>query len=111
MLDGRFNFGGIKNPIYDHLGAGAPGKNQYQHANQNGAQFAVVGQSQNKQGSAGVTLLGQGIRQQARGQSTGAPYHPGVGSSFMSNTFQQGAQYGNGVRKLDKLRQAEPQPP
>ena len=103
VLDGRFNFGGIKNPIYDHIyGGGAvpptqPNNVAYNQVNTNGGQFAVIGQGSQKQKiPQGVTLLGQGIRQQARGQSTGAPYHSSI-NSFLTNTFQPGQSL-NGIR-------------
>jgi len=70
----------------------------------------VIGQgSQQQKIPQGVTLLGQGIRQQARGQSTGAPYHSSI-NSFLTNTFQPGQSL-NGIRggyqagKLEKLQQ------
>ena len=115
MLDGRFSFGGIKNPIYDHIygAAAGKGKNAFrdQLNQQNGGQFAVVGAGgQAKAGAAGVTLLGQGIRQQqARGQSTGATYGANGLSlaGMMGNTYQPG-QSMNGIRggNLDLLHKS-----
>ena len=74
---------------------------------------------QTKSIPAGVTLLGQGIRQQqARGQSTGATYGSnGLAlGGLMNNTYQPGQSL-NGIRngKLDMLPQnqtaAPPQQP
>jgi len=64
-LDGRFNFGGIKNPIYDHIYGGGPvppaqpSTAAYSQVKPNGGQFAVIGQgSQQQKVPQGVTLLG-----------------------------------------------------
>ena len=54
---------------------------------------------------AGVTLLGQGIRQQARGQSTGTNYGSnGFHLGMMGSPYQPGQSL-NGMRggKLDAL--------
>ena len=62
---------------------------------------------QAKAGAAGVTLLGQGIRQQqARGQSTGATYGAPL-AGMMGNAYQAG-QSMNGIRggNLDLLHKS-----